>query len=98
MSDSGTIPEEAGILGLPAVQVRLSSERPEAYDEGVLILSGLNKNIILQAIKITTEEVKNGEKFKVPEVYSNINTSSKVLRHIVGLTNIVKRRRANGFY
>jgi UDP-N-acetylglucosamine 2-epimerase (non-hydrolysing) len=93
LSDSGTIQEESSILGFPAIQVRNSSERPEAFDEGVLILSGLDKDIILQAIEIITKQFSAGEKFNIPRNYQDTNVSSKVLRLIVGLTKIVKKKR-----
>jgi UDP-N-acetylglucosamine 2-epimerase (non-hydrolysing) len=95
LSDSGTIPEEASILGFPAVQVRVSSERPEAYDEGVLILSGLDKDIILKSIEIVTEEFARGYKPDIPRAYNNKNVSGKVLRTIVGLAKIVSRKYKN---
>ena len=93
LSDSGTIQEESSILGFPAIQVRNSSERPEAFDEGVLILSGLDKDIILQAIEIITKQFSIGEKFNIPKNYQDTNVSSKVLRLIVGLTKIIKKKR-----
>jgi len=93
LSDSGTIQEESSIMGFPAIQIRESSERPEAFDEGVLILSGMDKDIILQAIDITTKQVAASEKFNVPKNYQDTNVSSKVLRLIVGLAKIVKKRR-----
>ena len=80
-------------MGFSAIQMRVSSERPEGFDEGVLILSGLDKDIILQAVDITTKQVLAGEKFNVPRNYRDTNVSSKVLRLIVGLTKIVKRKR-----
>ncbi|MFY9462534.1 MAG: UDP-N-acetylglucosamine 2-epimerase (non-hydrolyzing), partial [Candidatus Sungiibacteriota bacterium] len=92
LSDSGTIPEEASILGFPAIQVRNSSERPEALDEGTLILSGLDKDVVLQSIEIVTEQFAKGEKFNVPRNYRDINVSSKILRLIVGLAKIVNKR------
>lgn len=95
LSDSGTILEESSVMGFPAIQTRVSSERPEGFDEGVLILSGLDKDIILQAIDITTKQVAAGEKFNVPRNYRDTNVSSKVLRLVVGLTKIIQKRRNN---
>ena len=91
LSDSGTILEESSVMGFPAIQTRVSSERPEGFDEGVLILSGLDKDIILQAIDITTKQVATGEKFNVPRNYRDTNVSSKVLRLVVGLTKIIQK-------
>ncbi|MBI4050169.1 MAG: UDP-N-acetylglucosamine 2-epimerase (non-hydrolyzing) [Candidatus Doudnabacteria bacterium] len=93
LSDSGTIPEEAAILGLRAVQLRSSTERPEAYDEGNLILSGFESGTVLKAIEIVTRQAAAGEIFDAPRNYRDANVSSKVLRHIVGLTTIVRKRR-----
>lgn len=92
MSDSGTIPEESSILGFPAIQVRNSSERPEALDEGAVILSGLDKDVILQSIGIVTAQYAKREQFNVPRNYLDTNVSSKVLRLVVGLVKIVKKR------
>lgn len=94
LSDSGTIQEESSNIGFPAVQIRQSSERPEAFDEGTVILSGLDKDIILQSIEIMTKQSAAGEKFNIPRNYRDINVSSKVLRLVVGLAKILKKKRA----
>ncbi|MBI4993491.1 UDP-N-acetylglucosamine 2-epimerase (non-hydrolyzing) [Candidatus Wolfebacteria bacterium] len=93
LSDSGTILEESSVMGFPAIQTRVSSERPEGFDEGVLILSGLDKDIILQAVEITAKQFAAGEKFNIPRNYRDTNVSSKVLRLVVGLTRIIQKKR-----
>ena len=93
LSDSGTIQEESSLMGFPAVQVRESSERPEAFDEGTLILTGLDKDVILEAIDITVKQFAAGEKFNIPKSYRDTNVSSKILRLIVGLAKIVQKKR-----
>ena len=93
LSDSGTILEESSVMGFPAIQTRVSSERPEGFDEGVLILSGLDKDIILQAIEITVKQFAAGERFNIPRNYRDTNISSKVLRLVVGLTRIIQKKR-----
>lgn len=93
ISDSGTILEEASLLGFPAVQIRNSSERPEAYDEGVAILTGLDRDIILQSVDTIIRQWAAGGRSRVPASYQVTNVSSKIVRHITGLTKIVKRRR-----
>ena len=75
------------------MQMRVSSERPEAFDEGVSILSGRNKDSVLQAIGVIVGERAKGVKMNVPRNYRDTNVSSKVLRHIVGLTKIIAKRR-----
>jgi UDP-N-acetylglucosamine 2-epimerase len=54
ISDSGTIMEEASLLSFPAVTIRNAHERPEGTDEGVLIMSGLKADRVLQSIDIMT--------------------------------------------
>lgn len=93
LSDSGSIQEEASVLQFPAIQVRESSERPESFDEGIVILSGLEKNVVLQSIEIVTKQFEKGEKFNIPRNYRDTNVSSKILRLIVGLAKIVQKKR-----
>ncbi|MEK7089451.1 MAG: UDP-N-acetylglucosamine 2-epimerase (non-hydrolyzing) [Patescibacteria group bacterium] len=93
LSDSGSVHEESAAMDFPAVQMRVSSERPEAFDEGVSILSGRNKDSVLQAIGVIVGERAKGVKMNVPRNYRDTNVSSKVLRHIVGLTKIIAKRR-----
>lgn len=93
ISDSGTILEESSILGFPAVQVRASSERPEAYDEGAAILTGLDKDIILESIDVVVSEKREGVDFNIPRDYQDTNVSSKVLRHILSLVGTRRSRK-----
>jgi UDP-N-acetylglucosamine 2-epimerase len=90
LSDSGTIQEESSILGFPAIQIRNSSERPESFDEGNVILSGTKREIVLKSIEIVTDQFKKGEKFNVPRNYQDTNVSSKVLRLVIGLSQNIR--------
>ena len=52
ISDSGTISEEATILGFPAVTIRDSMERPEALEAGAIIMAGLESSNVIRAIEV----------------------------------------------
>ena len=92
ISDSGTITEESAILGFPAITVRQTHERPEGMDEGVLIMSGLESNNILNAIEIVTRQWKENQDivYKV-EDYNKDNVSKKVVRIIDSYIGYVNR-------
>ncbi len=90
ISDSGTIQEESSILGFNAIQIRVNLERPEAFDKGVIVLAGLNRNSIIEAIEMTVTEKEKGQQIVVPEDYKDTNVSSKVVKLIMSLTAIKK--------
>ncbi len=48
ITDSGGIQEEAPALGKPVLVTRETTERPEAVNEGMAILAGSDKNLIIQ--------------------------------------------------
>ncbi len=50
LSDSGTISEEAYMLGFPAVSFRSSIERPEALEAGTIILADMAVDRICDAV------------------------------------------------
>ena len=84
ISDSGTISEESAMLSFPAISLRNSMERPEAQDSGTIILTGFDTDVVLESIKITMEEQKQGNYVHIPFEYKVENTSWRVLKMIVG--------------
>lgn len=93
LSDSGTIHEDAAIMGIPAVVVRESSERPEAFDTGNIILSGVNLSSILLSIEVAREQLEEAISFKTPTDYQDENVSDKVIRLIIGLSKLIPMRK-----
>ena len=91
LSDSGTISEEASILGFPALNIREAHERPEAMEEAAVMMVGLNQERILQAISQISTEKKNGSNFCGVFDYSVSNVSDKIVRIILSYTDYVKR-------
>jgi len=93
ISDSGTVSEESSMLGFPAVTIRQSIERPEALDTGSIVLSGLDKDILLQAVEIVTNEIELYPIKEIPEEYKIDNTSLRVLKLIQGTAKLTSRWR-----
>ncbi len=88
ISDSGTINEESSMLGFPAITVRNSMERPEGLDYGSIILTGLDKNNIINSIKLLISESLNNFKSEYTEDYKVLNTSLRVVKLIQGTSKI----------
>lgn len=92
ISDSGTITEESSILGFPAITIRQAHERPEGMDEGTLIMSGLHKDRVLEAINVVVSQYKeNPEGIRIVADYTTDNVSKKVLRIILSYTDYINR-------
>jgi len=92
LSDSGTITEESSILGFPAITVREAHERPEGMDEGVVIMSGLTPERIMQAVEMTVAQFRKVGPCKLPPDYNVDQVSWKVAKVILSYTEYVNRR------
>ena len=92
ISDSGTIAEEGSILNLPAVTIRQAHERPEGMDETTVVMSGLNKKRVIEAVEIAAAHNSNKERrIKPVKDYQADNVSKKVLRIILSYVDYVNR-------
>lgn len=89
VSDSGTLAEESSILGFPAVSARTSTERQEAIDRGSMVIGGIGKKAILQAVELATSLHKTSAS-PVPD-YEDANVSAKVCGIIQGYTDVINR-------
>jgi UDP-N-acetylglucosamine 2-epimerase len=90
LSDSGTLSEESAILGFNGILIRTSTERPEAVDKGSVIIGGITKKSIEQAIELS-RELKNNQDDQIllPADYTDKNVSTKIVKIIQSYTPIV---------
>lgn len=92
VSDSGTLPEESAVLKFPAVSIRTSTERPEAFDKGGFILGGITSEQLLQAVDMAVKMSDNGFCGMTVTDYDNDNVSDMIVRTIQSYVGIVNDR------
>jgi UDP-N-acetylglucosamine 2-epimerase (non-hydrolysing) len=79
VSDSGSLSEEAAILGFRAISLRDSTERPEAIEVGSVILSGTSSIGFTQSLEMTLHSPQSK---CVPPEYQIEDTSARVVSFI----------------
>ncbi|WP_166996457.1 non-hydrolyzing UDP-N-acetylglucosamine 2-epimerase [Paramicrobacterium fandaimingii] len=82
LSDSGTISEEASLLGFPAVTIRDMIERPEALDTGVITTSGTQVSDIVDSVDFALGIFEADGAARVPVDYQIHDTSRRVVNFI----------------
>ena len=91
LSDSGTLSEESAMLDFPAVLIRTSTERPEALDAGTIVLGGVTRKSVEQAMALAVSMFENNEPTAMPDDYQDVNVSVKVVKIIESYADIVMR-------
>lgn len=79
-SDSGTISEEASILGFPAITLRSSIERPEALEAGSILTTDLRTQNVLDGVRAAVQDSNLASE---PSDYLPNNTSVRVRNFIL---------------
>jgi UDP-N-acetylglucosamine 2-epimerase (non-hydrolysing) len=92
LSDSGTLTEEASLLGFPGVMLREAHERPEGMDEGTVIMAGMDPERVLGAVALTMERfARLGRTSHIVADYDVDDVASKVVNVILSYTDYVNR-------
>lgn len=77
LTDSGTVQEEACLLGIPNVTLRDVTERPETTECGSNILAGASIDRVLDGMRLALE---SGAPWTAPSEYLKPNVSTTVAR------------------
>lgn len=92
VSDSGTITEEGSLLNLPAITIRNAHERPEGMDVGTLIMSGLKRGRVLDAIAVVLSQHDRSRRVMRPvDDYEAGPVSKQILRVVMSYVDYVNR-------
>lgn len=81
LSDSGTVQEECCILGVPAVTLRDTTERPETVECGSNVVSGVEPAAIVRA---AAAALADPPRWTPPAEYLRTDVSATVARIVVG--------------
>lgn len=89
ISDSGTIAEESAILHFPAITIRNTTERPEAQDVGSILMTSVDKDLILKSLDFVIKEDHCFD--NQPRDYQVCNSSERVVKIILGYVNYINK-------
>jgi UDP-N-acetylglucosamine 2-epimerase (non-hydrolysing) len=92
VSDSGTLTEEASLLGFPAVTLRESHERPEGADVGTLVMSGSHSQSLISSVELAVGQYKSRVSPNPVADYMVSDFSWRVLKIITGYIDYVNQR------
>ena len=84
--------EEASLLNLPAITIRNAHERPEGMDVGTLIMSGLKKERVLDAVQVIVAQHDKDKPVMYPvQDYEAGPVSKQLLRVVLSYVDYINR-------
>lgn len=89
LSDSGTLTEEASILGFRGVMLREAHERPEGTDVGAVPFAGLKGGMLPQVLEMVLSQ-RGQAASRVPD-YEPTDVSRTVSRVVLSYTDYINR-------
>jgi UDP-N-acetylglucosamine 2-epimerase (non-hydrolysing) len=81
LSDSGTVQEECCIFHIPNITIRDVTERPETIECGSNVLSGADKDTLLQCVDFVLSQKPT---WRIPQEYLMDQVSITVVKIILG--------------
>jgi len=81
VTDSGTVQEEACLLGIPNVTIRDVTERPETVEFGSNMLVGDSGELLVRGMKLAIE---NGSKWECPSEYKRVGVAATAVKIVLG--------------
>ncbi len=92
VSDSGTIHEDACVLGFPAVAIRRSSEKYECLDNGFCPFTGLDKETVIPCVEQSINNAYLVNKEHIPYEYNYTKASRVISSLILSQAKLIKAR------